>query len=913
MANFCRYCGGKLNPGEKFCGGCGQKIVSPKIVSPDISVPSAKAEKPKKKRGFTITINILLSVAMVAECLVICFWQPGFFRKDDENTRRDKPDKVYKAGKIVEAEASGTVSNGIASVTFSESGGMVALIESKSDIPDNAISCFDLVLDKDASTNITLSIDEPKTKDGFTSRITLGLPYRDINGDTGYLNVPLETEHKEGKMFASLDLIDYADVAGDFMFTGSSGYEDDIYDAGRRITSAGDLKSVKGKMATRWFSENVFTVPSDGGHFSVNIPEKMFNDDTVPKKGKLMEQDALDIGNDMESILAEYRKDFPKETRTKWPIDVENLSDPDADGGYGGGIGARQNGNYFSLKLTKLTDGYKSKGSYVNNPAIGFYHTLCHEVFHFIQAEYTNKGARSLWFDEAMAVYYEDVKGDSAGADHSSNAYCEKYSNKKDGPTYYNAVRQFDGMTPSSTFFVSGDSSGNDGYGRRPMMEYLMTITKGKFIPDMHPNYTVASSGEPVEALITKYTGKTMPELTRDYYDNLVAKGSLDSLYTNPWDLYLGSYDGGGLNLRELGFYTRFEPKKGLDDTCSFTLPRYGVHFIALDPQYLPAEYDRFSISPETEGTTLVLMDIFGDEYAKTKVWRSWEGAINEIPIKGHSYLIMVINETTSHYSGGMTGGEAKISVRFHSMNEGADGTFPDIKQIPAEYEGTASFRELTGYSIKSYSYYEKKVTAKLNPDPDTACVHVSVKDEAGKEIFVADMSYDPESGSLTSDDGRAQLEAGDKNGLGSSKLRIYDLYGTGSIYASYELTVTSDITPFLGQYYRYEDDKYGFPACYRIIITEKYVRMPFYGLNYWYFDSYEIKGNTLIVHWNGKTGKSYEGDPISEDFTGTGTFILTDPDHVTSVMKDGDDEVSWKRVPPGQESDDPFTDVDEN
>jgi hypothetical protein len=47
---------------------------------------------------------------------------------------------------------------------------------------------------------------------------------------------------------------------------------------------------VNGTVETRWFIEVVYKVPSEGGHFSVNIPEKMYNDDTIPKKGKLMRE-----------------------------------------------------------------------------------------------------------------------------------------------------------------------------------------------------------------------------------------------------------------------------------------------------------------------------------------------------------------------------------------------------------------------------------------------------------------------------------------------------------------------------------------------------------------------------------------------------------------------------------------------
>lgn len=889
MANFCRNCGTRLNPGKSFCPNCGLRVsAAPFRNDMNTGVPPAV----KKGSGFGIhdLLNIILAAVMVVEAVFVCFWQPGLLRNKPA-VEPEKNETVITAGNIVEGEASGTISNGTASVSFSQNGGMAALIESKDDIPENARTCYDLILDENASTQITLSAPVPETKEGFTPRISLGIPYRSSSGEAGFLYVPLETEQADGRLSASVDLSGCGDFVNDLMFTGSAGFEEEIYDAARRRTDALDLKAVNGTVETRWFIEVVYKVPSEGGHFSVNIPEKMYNDDTIPKEGKLMAQDALDIANDMEAILADYRKEYPKETRTSWPVDVENTDNPDADGGYGMGFAGRQNWQYFLLKFSKLTDGYKSGETYLNSSAVGFYHTLCHEIFHFIQSEYTNKGFRALWFDEAMAVYYEDVKGDRAGVDRRTNAYNERYTDEDTGKTVYTAIRQFDGMTPSSTVFVSGNSAGNDGYARRPLIQYLMKITGDKFLPKLLPEYTVTSSGKPVEDLIVKHSGKTMPELTRGYYDELVAKGTLESRYTNPWELYVGSFDGGNLNLRELGFFDSFEPKNGTGGECTFTLPRYGVHFIAFNPLYLPAEYDRFSVALETTGTSAVLMDIYGDEYGKIKAYRSWDGGLKEIPIKGHSYLLMVINESSSHYSGGLTGGEAKISVRFHSMNEGKDGAFPDIENIPKEYTGTMDKREFVGKGLTAYVYSQKKVTAKIDPDPDTGSVHVSVSEENGGKLYSADMSYDPDTGSFSSDDGRAQLETGDKNGNGSRRLRIYDLFGTGGIYASYELTAGGDdITPFLGQYVRdgVTFDESGHRVEFRIIIAENYIRLPNDGVNQLFFDSYKVDGNTLTLDLR----------DLSSD------YIITMPNNNYIKLRSSDrsDSSVYLRVPAGQE-----------
>ena len=184
MANFCKYCGGKLNPGERFCGGCGHRI---DVVSENTTkllnyckycgeklIPGAKfcrgcghmidgasgiiekstnnpqynmmpvlVEKPatyNKTAGaehqsrkdkpqssgrhvFTLVINILLSVVMAAECLAVCFWQPGFLRKKKSDSISDQEEffSSITDEDMEEYEEEFSLCTGVSSIVFDPS------------------------------------------------------------------------------------------------------------------------------------------------------------------------------------------------------------------------------------------------------------------------------------------------------------------------------------------------------------------------------------------------------------------------------------------------------------------------------------------------------------------------------------------------------------------------------------------------------------------------------------------------------------------------------------------------------------------------------------------------------------------------------------------------------------------------
>ncbi len=702
-----------------------------------------------------------------------------FFRGSDRTEVKKHSLNKRDIQETVQCTAKGTVKTGEASVSFKEEGGNVLLVEDSAKLPEGATGRgYSVVLDSGASPEITISMDVKEPEKGLDTRIKIGLPYVDKYGEEGFLWVPLETARKGGTVTASADLREFKGAVDDFMFKGSSSFEDDTIDFGRRLTDISDAKKIGVTYAVRFFSENVYQVLSPHKKFSVNIPDSMFNDDTGAKSGKLRIEDAQRIGEDLEALLDEYKEDFVKNTRSKWPVQVENINYKDAEGGYGGfatDLALTQNRCILYLKFSSLDKGYKNNDKYDNNSCL-MYHVLAHEMFHFIQWEYTNKALRSLWFDEATAVYYEDDKGDKAGENTKNNYNLD-------------ALRQYNGITPATTFFTGQEAAEQDGYGRKALIEYLIKTFGDDFMPKFMPDYTVKSSGKPMEDLITKHTGKTMAELTRDYYDTLVAKGELKGKFTEPWEICMGVVDGYKTPMGE-DLYTKMEYTGKGTEKISFPLPRYGVHFVSIEPKKLPANFSGFNISLDTENTSAILFDINGEDYSDITAYRSWEYEFEDFFLDGHSYLLMVINESATHYGGGMLGSKASISVSVNDMNEGKSGSFPDkAKNMPEEFEGYASIREIKNLgALKCYEYKDVEAVARVSYSESTEKMTVTITGEDGESLYSEKLSYNPSSGFGTAADSSLQFERGDyETGGDYITMRLHDNYGTGKLCMVFE------------------------------------------------------------------------------------------------------------------------------
>ena len=79
MANFCRNCGTKLNPGAKFCPNCGRPVSAAPLQN-NRNTGVQTSVKKARGSGTHNLFNIILAIVMMVEAVLVCFWQPGLLR-----------------------------------------------------------------------------------------------------------------------------------------------------------------------------------------------------------------------------------------------------------------------------------------------------------------------------------------------------------------------------------------------------------------------------------------------------------------------------------------------------------------------------------------------------------------------------------------------------------------------------------------------------------------------------------------------------------------------------------------------------------------------------------------------------------------------------------------------------------------
>lgn len=99
---FCRFCGGELKEGARFCTSCGKKVVEDTVAVPPVQEPkeAKQIEKPKKSKG-VIICAVLVIAALAAIGIMIFLIKNGLDQSTDveQESRRTRSERVVDTQK----------------------------------------------------------------------------------------------------------------------------------------------------------------------------------------------------------------------------------------------------------------------------------------------------------------------------------------------------------------------------------------------------------------------------------------------------------------------------------------------------------------------------------------------------------------------------------------------------------------------------------------------------------------------------------------------------------------------------------------------------------------------------------------------------------------------------------------------
>ena len=567
-----------------------------------------------------------------------------------------------EAGGKSEGPASGTLTNGDCSLTFKTAQpGQAVLVQDGEG--------YDLLLTDELTGTVEVTLPAPAA-DGAENVVYLGIPYIDDKGKQGFESFPLDTVTSGGKATATADLSQYANAIEEAAYSGETATGKRDYSAEFAQKQAAAVGSgVNVKIAVYFFCETEYLVTSDAGHFQIYVPKSSWSSQEEAVKGKLNKQDAKRIVEDLESILSYYQKTY-KIKRTSWPMKV--ILGTDNDGQFGSGR--------MKLNWAKLDNGYGRD----MKTSQALYQTMAHELFHFVQREYTPVVLSQSWFDEASGSYYGIVLGSQRSGSLSDAIRNENY--------FADAEAQYQGIAPMDVATLGWFDFLHAGYGRASFIDYLMKNFGSDFLKRYYEE-GVTLAGMQTESRLEKLTGKTLGQLAEDFYCKLVLeKDSVMGVLNIPSDIWQRKYSAGGdEGEASLDAVRTTWTLTGKDERTTISVPRYGAYFTALDTSKLKANPKAFTLTVPTADCAARLIAIRSDgenQYASQKVYQpDSSGKFEAQPINGAMYLLMMINTTGSW---GWTVSE-QLSITYENLSDG--GPYPaSFNEIPQRYSGPLTF-----------------------------------------------------------------------------------------------------------------------------------------------------------------------------------------------------------------------------
>ena len=601
---------------------------------------------------------------------------------------------------------------------------------------------------------LTVSYAAPAPAAGTTYMLQLGIPVEDETGTLGTLWADVPAEYAGGRATAQINLSYLEAGVQELRFDDGEGR---LRWAARRLfwalpdaVNTFVKREDVGIKVVRMALGNVVTYDSE--HFWLCVPTAL----------DYPEDSARELLKDMEGILRDYDREYAI-TRTEWPmtVNVGTMVRP-MEGGdaffampllsAGGVIGSREgniNASYMKIdkEILGINSTYKVNGKWTEGSAF-LYGTLAHELFHFVQRCYCT-GVGKLWFDESSAAYYDMLYSEKAGYKTLDQNY------------ETNWVMQYD---PLQATLKAPKAHGE--YASLPFFEYLMKQDPHA-LRKCYETLGKLSVFTSWPTVLQTALSPTLTDLFCGYFKAMVADGELSAVNARPWEIAEDLIYNGGSRFGAVGDVIRLDDlTPGKETAVSFTIPAYGVHFLAVDVGKNAGPEDRFSFRCPGEGLTVYDMQIDSCTYAKggpgvfAEEIRGGEGKDywhTGVTFGSTRYfLLMVVNTTNKAYTGGLFGGSAELQVRLKDLT-----SFDFTEDFWLDYRYPKEQKELFPlYWYGSYQTWDSQgIVSSYSVDPvnppvvaelkfqDAGSLTVKFWNEDGVVFESGPMKYDQESG----------------------------------------------------------------------------------------------------------------------------------------------------------------------
>jgi len=384
---LCPKCGNQLPEAAEFCPGCKSPVRQgnnaqepgqpPVTAAPELSAPEPAPQLEKSRKKLAVGLGVGLTVVLIIAVLAVCLG-PRLFVKGVSAV-------ILPGGGVVELEdlklefGSGDVEEPVnVRLTRLKPGG-----DSR---PDGLLSTFlyALDIDKPIDKPVTVRIKFPASRPEKNVMIGLGAEVKGADGEDvrvvyRYVGANIVDGWAEAEVVPS----DYANEA--------------LIQLNRPLLSMGVAYAQPSNLRMYVMSFDGSAFFEDGGHF-------MF---IFPASSKPIKEDARRVLTDFEDAYRAYLAGgYIYSKRTKWPFDVylrsisEGIFAAYEETGWRNMVLGRQPDNGFiNISKAALSEGDHNI----------LRSSIFHEWFHAVQSNYTTKGSRSEWFDEATATYHEGL------------------------------------------------------------------------------------------------------------------------------------------------------------------------------------------------------------------------------------------------------------------------------------------------------------------------------------------------------------------------------------------------------------------------------------------------------------------------------------------------------------------------